>query len=184
MKYSELAKMLKATNCETKNLIVRPFRDSDEDGLLELFRDQNTMRMDGDIPILEKNDEFIRRINLIKEGPLVWFFSEEKRSSDFVGYIMLQDEDDAIALGFALTASKQHKGYGSEMVEAVINMLFDYGVAEIRINTWEKNLPCQKLADKLGFIKTDVIKGKHKDPVTGQVSDDYLYSLKNSHVIL
>ena len=112
MKYSELAKKLETATSETRNLIVRPFRNSDEDGLLELFRDQNTMHMDGDTPILEKNDEFIRRINLIKEGPLIWLFSEEKKSSDFVGYIMLQDEGDAIALGFALTASKQYMGYG------------------------------------------------------------------------
>ncbi len=83
MKYSELAKKLETATSETRNLIVRPFRNSDEDGLLELFRDQNTMRMDGDTPILEKNDEFIRRINLIKEGPLIWFFSEEKNSSDY-----------------------------------------------------------------------------------------------------
>lgn len=181
MKYSELAKKLETATSETRNLIVRPFRNSDEDGLLELFRDQNTMRMDGDTPILEKNDEFIRRINLIKEGPLIWLFSEEKKSSDFVGYIMLQDEGDAIALGFALTASKQFMGYGFEMVEAVIKMLFNCGVEEIRIKTWEKNLPCQKLADKLGFIKTDIIKGKHKDPLTGEISDDIQYSLKNSH---
>ena len=67
MKYSELAKKLETATSETRNLIVRPFRNSDEDGLLELFRDQNTMHMDGDTPILEKNDEFIRRINLIKE---------------------------------------------------------------------------------------------------------------------
>ena len=26
-----------------------------------------------------------------KEGPLIWFFSEEQKSSDFVGYVMLQD---------------------------------------------------------------------------------------------
>ena len=59
--------------------------------------------MDGDLPILEKNEEFVRRINLVKEGPLIWFFSEERCSHDFVGYVMLQDEGDAIALGFAVT---------------------------------------------------------------------------------
>ena len=53
------------------------------------------MRMDGDLPILEKNEEFVRRINLVKEGPLICFFSEERCNHGFVGYVMLQDEGDA-----------------------------------------------------------------------------------------
>ena len=175
LKYAELAVTFKTKICETERLLVRPYQDSDEDGLLELFRDENTMRMDGDLPILEKNEEFVRRINLVKEGPLIWFFSEERCSHDFVGYVMLQDEGDAIALGFAVTAGKQHRGYGYEMLKAVIDILFDYGVNEIRIKTWEKNLPCQKLAEKLGFEKVEVVKGDHKDSFTGEISDCFTY---------
>ncbi|WP_196805386.1 GNAT family N-acetyltransferase [Butyrivibrio sp. NC3005] len=89
MKYAELAATFKTKICETERLLVRPYQDSDEDGLLELFRDENTMRMDGDLSILEKNEEFVRRINLVKEGPLICFFSEERCSHDFVGYVML-----------------------------------------------------------------------------------------------
>ena len=178
MKYSELAERLKSTTCKTERLFIRHYYEKDEDGLFELFHDENTMRMDGDLPILEKNGEFIRRIDLIKEGSLIWFFSEEKKNSEFVGYIMLQDEGDAIALGFALMAKKQHMGYGYEMVGAVIKHLFDCGVGEIRIKTWEKNVPCQKLAEKLGFEKTGVIKGDHKDSLTGETGDSFVYSLK------
>ena len=177
--YSQLAKRIKTTSCITGRLIVRPYQDCDEDGLFELFHDENTMRMDGDKPILEKNEEFFRRINLVKEGPLIWFFAEEQRSSDFVGYVMLQDEEDAIALGFAVTALKQHMGYGSEMVKAVIDILFECGVPEIRIKTWERNIPCQKMAERLGFEKADVIKEDHTDSFTGEVSDCYLYSIQN-----
>ena len=61
-------------------------------------------------------------------------------------------------------------------------LLFDYGVDEIRIKTWEKNLPCQKLAEKLGFEKVDVIKGDHKDSFTGEINDCFLYSLTNSFI--
>lgn len=179
MKYSELAEKLKSEVCKTAHLTIRPYQDCDEDGLFELFHDEYTMRMDGDKPIFEKNEEFYRRINLVKEGPLIWFFSEEQKSSDFVGYVMLQDEGDAIALGFAITSSKQHKGYGYEMVNSVINTLFNCGVREIRIKTWEKNLPCQKLAEKLGFRKVDIVKGNHKDSYTGEISDSFLYSLSN-----
>ena len=78
--------------------------------------------MDGDLPIMEKNEEFVRRT------------------------------------------------------------LFDNNVKEIRLKTWEKNLPCQKLAEKLGFEKVDVIKGDHKDSFTGEISDCFLYSLTNSFI--
>ena len=182
LKYAELAKKLKTKVCDTEHLLVRPYQDSDADGLFELFHDKNTMRMDGDLPIMEKNEEFVRRINFVKEGPLIWFFSEERESRDFVGYVMLQDEGDAIALGFAITVGKQHHGYGYEMLKAVIDTLFDNNVKEIRLKTWEMNLPCQKLAEKLGFEKVDVIKGDHKDSFTGEISDCFLYSLTNSFI--
>ena len=178
VEYSKLAEMLKEKSCKTDRLIIRPYRDRDENGLLELFRDVNTMRMDGDQPIIEKDAEFFRRIDLIKNGPLIWFFSEEENSAEFVGYVMLQDEKDAVALGFAVTAAKQHRGYGYEMVKAVISILFECGVNQIRIKTWEKNIPCQKLAEKLGFERLGVLKDDHKDSFSGKLSDCFLYSLK------
>lgn len=65
------------------------------------------------------------------------------------------------------------------MVKAVIDILFECNVPEIRIKTWERNIACQKLAEKLGFAKTDVIKDDHTDSFTGEVSDCYLYVLQN-----
>ena len=178
VEYSILAEMLKAKEYKTDRLIIRPYRDRDENGLLELFRDESTMRMDGDRPIFEKDAEFCRRIDLIRNGPLIWFFAEEENSAEFVGYVMLQDEKDAIALGFAITATKQHMGYGYEMVNAVISLLFDCGINQIRIKTWEKNIPCQKLAEKLGFESVGILKDDHKDSFSGELSDCFLYSLE------
>ena len=180
MDYSELGNRIRDKACLTERLVIRPYCEKDEDGLLELFRDERTMYMDGDRPILEKNAEFIRRIDLIRNGPLIWFFAEERATSDFVGYIMLQDEKDAVALGFALTAAKQHLGYGCEMVGSVVDTLFENGIREVRIKTWEKNTPCQKLAEKLGFEKAAVLKKDHRDPVTGELSNSFLYSKAGS----
>ena len=78
VEYSKLAEMLKEKSCKTDRLIIRPYRDRDENGLLELFRDVNTMRMDGDQPIIETDAEFFRRIDLIKNGPLIWSFRKKK----------------------------------------------------------------------------------------------------------
>ena len=178
MDYQELGRMIKTKTLRTERLILRPFCDRDEEGLLELFRDENTMRMDGDRPILEKNGEFLRRIDLIKNGLIIWFFSEDVKSAAFVGYVMLQDAGDAVALGFAVTAAKQHMGYGYEMVSAVVHLLQESGVKEIRIKTWEKNLPCRRLAEKLGFEMKRVIKTDHRDTLTGEVSGSFLYALK------
>ncbi len=178
MYYSMLSEKLRTKRIRTDRLLIRSYEDRDEDGLLELFHDENTMRMDGDKPILEKNEEFIRRIDLVKNGPLIWFFSVNKMSSEFVGYVMLQDEKDAIALGFAITASKQHKGYGYEMIDAIINLLFICGIPEIRIKTWERNIPCRRLAEKLGFKQVSIIENDHKDPITGETGNSIRYSLK------
>ena len=176
MDYTELGRRIKASTCKTEHLVVRPYCEKDEDGLFELFQDEQTMYMDGDRPIFEKNAEFARRIELIKNGPLIWFFAEEKVTAGFVGYVMLQDEKDAVALGFALTAARQYMGYGAELVGSVVDTLFENGVAEVRIKTWEKNLPCRKLAEKLGFEQVAVIKEDHRDPITGELSSSFLYS--------
>ena len=178
MNYNELKSTIKEKIWETNRLSVCPFRSEDEDGLFELFQDENTMRMDGDTPLLEKNEEFKRRIELVKNGPLIWFFYHEKLSSEFVGYVMLQDEGDAVALGFAITASKQHMGYGTEMLGSLVDVLKENGVKNVRIKTWEKNTACQKLAEKCGFKKINLVKNNHKDLLTGDVSDSYLYSLE------
>lgn len=178
MDYCELANRIKEKTVRTERLLIRPYRDRDEDGLLALFHDGNTMRMDGDRPILEKNAEFIRRIGLIKNGPFIWFFSEEEKSAAFVGYVMLKEAGEAVALGFAVTAEKQGMGYGYEMLKAVIRILFENGVSELRIKTWEKNLPCQRLAEKLGFERTGIVKGGYRDPDTNAAGDSFLYSLK------
>ena len=175
----ELALKLKTKTLRTARLIIRPFCDTDEDGLLELFRDENTMRMDGDCPIPEKNTEFFRRIDLIKNGSLIWFFSEEETSGAFVGYVMLEDKGEAFSLGFAITKSKQRMGYGFEALSAIVNMLRENGVQEIRIKTWEKNLPCQKLAEKLGFEKAGIVRHDHRDPLTSETGNSFLYALRN-----
>ena len=74
---------------------------------------------------------------------------------------MIQEAAEAAALGFAVTAAKQRRGYGSEMLSAAIDFLHENGVREIRIKTWEKNVPCQRLAEKLSFQKVSVIKNDH-----------------------
>lgn len=91
---------------------------------------------------------------------------------------MLQNEAEAVSLGFAMTAAKQHMGYGVETISAIVKMLREIGVQEIRIKTWKKNLPCQRLAEKLGFERVSVIRNGHKDPLTGETGNSYLYSLK------
>ena len=66
------------------------------------------------------------------------------------------------------------------MVGSVVDTLFENGIREVRIKTWEKNTPCQTLAEKLGFEIAAVLKKDHRDPVTGELSDSFLYSKAGS----
>ena len=61
---------------------------------------------------------------------------------------------------------------------SLVDVLKENGVKTIRIKTWEKNMACQKLAEKCGFKKISIVKNNHKDSLTGEVSDSYLYSLE------
>ena len=172
--YERLKTSLSGLNFESPRLRIREFQSSDEEGLFTLFHEDYTMFMDGDVPILEKNDEFYRRMNLIKFGSLIWYFLESKANGDFIGFVMLQPvsdpEEKAIAVGYSLTAAYQRQGYAKEALLSLFEALKSAGVEHIFANIWEQNLPSQKLVKNLGFSECGRTCNAHRNPKNGERS--------------
>lgn len=172
--YERLKTSLSGLRFESPRLRIREFQNSDEEGLFTLFHDDYTMLMDGDLPILEKNDEFYRRINLIKSGSLIWYFLESKANGDFIGFVMLQPvsdpEEKAVAVGYSLTAAYQRQGCAREALLSLFEVLKAAGVEYIFANIWEQNLPSQKLVKRLGFQEYGRTNNAYRNPITGERS--------------
>lgn len=168
MFYEGLKDRLSGLRLESPRLRIRGFQSSDEEGLLTLFRDDYTMYMDGDVPILEKNEEFYRRIDLIKSGSLIWFFMENKENGDFVGFVMLQPVSDpekkAIIVGYSLTPAYQRQGYAKEALLSLFEALKSAGTERVYANIRERNIPSQKLVTRLGFHGYGRTCDAHRDP--------------------
>ena len=170
---------------ETPRLRIRGFKDGDEEGLLTLFGDETTMFMDGDVPITEKNAEFARRVELIKSGPLIWFFLENRENGDFVGFIMLQPapegEGRAVTVGYSLTPAYQRQGRAKEALLSLFEALKAAGTERVLANIREKNLPSRKLVGKLGFFEYGRTEGAHRNPKNGERSANVHFRLDLIH---
>ena len=181
MFYEGLKDRLSGLRLESPRLRIRGFQSSDEEGLFTLFHDDYTMYMDGDVPILEKNDEFRRRIGLIKSGSLIWFFLENKENGDLVGFVMLQPvsdpEEKATALGYSLTSVYQRQGYAKEALLSLFEALRSAGTERVYANIWERNLPSQKLVTRLGFHEYGRTRDAHRDPKSGERSANIHFRL-------
>ena len=179
--YERLKDSLAGLSFDSSRLRIREFQSSDEAGLFTLFHDDYTMFMDGDIPIIEKNDEFYRRIDLIKSGALVWFFLESKENGDFVGFIMLEPvsdpEEKAVTVGYCLTSAYQRQGYAKEALLSLFEALHSIGTEHVLANIWEQNLPSQKLVKKLGFQEYGRTFNAHRNPKNGELSANIHFRL-------
>lgn len=177
--YDVIKESLRNEKIETRHLLIRPFEERDEKGLFEQFHDANTMYMDGDTPIYEKDDKFRGRIKFIQSGELIWFFIEMNETKDYVGYILLKPADDrkvnTVEIGCSLTVNHQNKGLGYEALTAVIELLKKHGTEMLTAKVWEKNIPSQKLVRKLQFVEEGVKHKSHLDPRTSEVTDTIMF---------
>ena len=68
------------------------------------------------------------------------------------------------------------KGYMTEAVQALMEMLFEQGVQVLSLRCYAENAASVKLAEKLGFVKEGCIRYAVSDR-NGVVHDDCIYSL-------
>ena len=179
---NDLQKNLETISIETERLVLRHFIETDADCLMAIFKDEHTMYMDGDTPFSEKNKEFERRIQFIKDNMWKWFFLEKKDTGEFVGCIHIREVSDrkvnTISFGCSLVPTYQHCGYGYEAFSALIKYLKEYtDTSMLLMSAWEKNEASIGLIKKLGFHNEGKIHRNHCDPMSGEISDSLRFYL-------
>ncbi len=162
---------------ETKNLILREFRDIDIDGIFQLDSNKKVHKYLGNNPIKTRNEaeKIFSFINLqYKERGIGRFATIEKSSGKFIGWTglklnigkkeMLNGYTHFIDIGYRLIPEFWGKGYATEASFASLEYGFKelnydiiYGAAQI------ENIPSNKILKKIGlqFVNQFTFKKTH-----------------------
>ena len=127
-----------------------------------------------------QNDDSERLIDLLEN--IGWFktlfnhskqeLTEKSGATHLVIYLSLQpetilggisfskiDKDDFCEIGFWIYPEHQRKGYCTEAIHILLDYLFlNWGLHRIQCLTHPKNIPTQKMLEKIGFMKEGVLR--------------------------
>ena len=106
-----------------------------------------------------------------------WFVIE-KNDGTKIGFILhfTNQPRGWIEIGYALLPAEMGKGYGTEAVRILVDYLFlSKDIMRIQATTDVRNIPSQKVLEKVGFKKEGII--RKSDFMRGEWADDIFYSI-------
>lgn len=144
---------------QTERLVIQPFSDRDTERMMELFTNEIIKKtyMIPDYDSMDKVKALFARMMELSQG-------EERYvrgiycDDTVIG--MVNDvgiQDGKIEVGYMLDPAYHNKGYGTEMLKAVISYLFTKGYKEVLAGAFEENIPSQRVMEKTGMKLTDVV---------------------------
>jgi len=153
------------TAITSQRLTLRRFSCDDSQQLFKLDNDPEVMRyINGGIPTpMEVINTRSLPLMLNHDGSPFGFWAAQRNASDeFIGWFSLRttgpDETQA-ELGYRLHRSAWGKGYASEGSRALLSTAFaNSDLATVTAQTYEKNLPSQRVLEKLGMQRIRVFK--------------------------
>ncbi|MBS7333637.1 GNAT family N-acetyltransferase [Faecalibacter bovis] len=121
------------TICESKSLVVREFLDFDAFDLFQMNSEKEVAKAVNEKPYLSEDEALYFIEKMIEHyhefGYGLWA-TFEKKSGRFVGWAGMRQTKYGPVLNVRLKKKFWNKGYGTEVLNAVIN----YGVNELRLD--------------------------------------------------
>ncbi|WP_198152612.1 GNAT family N-acetyltransferase [Tsuneonella dongtanensis] len=140
---------------ETERLSIRPFEPADEPLLVALFQDPMVARFVGDGSPLSPEDAalWVRRS---RENLATFGYGTgavvERASGELVGWAgFARPGDGSEEIIYGLAARHWGKGYGSEIVDALVAFAAAQGVAPVRATVDRANAGSIAILEKRGF---------------------------------
>lgn len=75
---------------------------------------------------------------------------------EVVSYGHLDQEDDVVWLGICVADSAPRKGFGKNMMDALMAKAIERGIPRIRLSVDSSNIPAVRLYEKFGFVLIEV----------------------------
>jgi RimJ/RimL family protein N-acetyltransferase len=166
----------------TARLRLRPFADTDADGLFALHSSADVLRYWDAPPWREpaRAERFIAACRqLAEDGSGARVAIDRLSDRSFIGWCALvrwNPEHRTASMGYCLTDTAWGQGYATEAAKAAL----DYGLAvldlpEIIAFTARTNLASARVLEKLGFQREGTL--REDCVVNGEVSDSWVYGL-------
>ena len=137
------------TDIHTGQLLLRPFRESDYDDLLEFLSQLEDDEFEGYPGITYENGREHLEYRL---GSEEFYAIELTESGKVIGNIYCGNRDYAAKeVGYIVNKRFRHQGYAAEALSAVIAQAFREGAHRIYAECDPRNVPSWKLLEKAGM---------------------------------
>jgi len=104
------------------------------------------------------------------------FFIIEKKDEAKIGHITAWMRGRMMEIGFALVLGERGKGYGTEVIQLMVDYLFlKKDVVRIQTSTNTQNVASQRALEKAGFLKEGTMRKSWY--AKGNYRDHHLYSI-------
>lgn len=138
----------------TERLIIKSFALEDEDAVIRLFI-EDEVKKTYMVPDFESRQQAVKLFERMRE--LSFLRTRYVRGiylldNIFIGVVNdVGVEEGKIEVGYALLPEFQGQGYGTEMLTAVIEKLFEKGYKEVLAGAFEENVASRRVMEKAGM---------------------------------
>ncbi|MBQ8278473.1 MAG: GNAT family N-acetyltransferase [Roseburia sp.] len=142
---------------KTERLELKPLSDSDRDNMIEILTN-NEIKKTYMLPDFETEEQAEKLFVRLKEGSQVDKVYQVGifLNGEVIGFSNEVDRaGDKIELGYMLHPKHHNKGYGTEMLKAMIEEMFARGFSEVIAGAFEENPASMRVMEKSGMTKLD-----------------------------
>lgn len=159
--------MIAGSHLTTERLIIRPFRPADAEGLVALFADPRVHRFAGDGVALSNDDARLwverSRDNLDRHGYGTGAVVD-RTSSALIGWAgFARPGDGSEEVIYGLTADCWGRGYGREILAALLAFADSRSIMPVRATVDPQNLASIHLLESAGFALVERSHGGDAD---------------------
>lgn len=166
----------------TERLILRPYRDGDEEQLFGIFSDPAVMRFMSSPPwtsIERARDTIVRDVAAFAGGEHLGLAIERTRDARLIGQctlFRLSEGNRRAEIGYCLASRNWGKGYMNEALRALLR----YGFERLNLNRVEadvdpRNAASVRALERLSFVREGLL--RERWIVNAEVTDSEIYGL-------
>lgn len=143
---------------ETERLILRPFKEKDNEAVFNIYSDEKTCRylLHGVWTDENRKENFQKKLNNKELTENSMLNLAVTYVDQVIGDISVwyTDMKDTVEIGYSFLASSSGKGYATEAIKAIINWGFkEKKVHRIQANLDARNTVSAKLCERVGMRK-------------------------------
>lgn len=161
---------------ETSRLCLRPMTEDDAEYAFSIWGDKESAKYLAD-PYYKSADELRKLFVGIAEWPDYPYIAVEKTTGDFVGTCSIgpEDKDSEWGFGYCVAKDKRCKGYGTEIVQAMIDFARKNGINICSAEAAKDNKSSCRVLEKCGMhIESE---SSFKKSGTDMVYESYIYKI-------